>query len=139
MQLASLVAVLAAALSVSAHFTLTTPPTRGFDELVEDVGPCGGFDTPSATRAVFSSSSNITVRFADSKGSASVKLAVGEAPAAFPITLGSVELSKRGVYNLPFDLSAVGVSNNGASATIQISISSSHGTLFQCSDVVLAL
>ncbi|KAI7889243.1 uncharacterized protein EV154DRAFT_553271 [Mucor mucedo] len=35
---------------VSAHFTLTYPSSRGFDDTKEATAPCGGFDTPSAQR-----------------------------------------------------------------------------------------
>lgn len=49
------IAILAVALVtmqslVSAHFTLTYPSSRGFDESKEALGPCGSFDTPSAQR-----------------------------------------------------------------------------------------
>lgn len=33
-----------------AHFTLTYPTSRGFEESKEPLAPCGGFDTPSAQR-----------------------------------------------------------------------------------------
>jgi uncharacterized protein YdeI (BOF family) len=33
-----------------AHFTLTYPVSRGFDENSEPTGPCGGFNTPSSQR-----------------------------------------------------------------------------------------
>ena len=34
----------------TAHFTLTYPKSRGFDESKEAIGPCGSFDTPSSDR-----------------------------------------------------------------------------------------
>lgn len=44
------VALLVCLQLVSAHFTLTYPSSRGFDDTKEATAPCGGFDTPSAQR-----------------------------------------------------------------------------------------
>ncbi|KAL2913323.1 hypothetical protein HK105_207201 [Polyrhizophydium stewartii] len=139
MQLTTILAALAAAASVSAHFSVTTPPSRGLDELIEDQAPCGGFNTPSTTRTTFGQSSNVTIRLADTNSNVYVKIGYGANPTSFATTLGSTFYAKKGVYNLPFSLSAVPASNNGQPATIQISINGSHGALYQCSDVTLSL
>ena len=38
---------------VFAHFKLTNPPARGSDELTQDQGPCGGYNTPQTSRPDF--------------------------------------------------------------------------------------
>ncbi|KAL2916410.1 hypothetical protein HK105_204166 [Polyrhizophydium stewartii] len=122
----------------AAHFSLTVPPTRLFDELEEINAPCGGGNTPSATRTVFTKDSKVTIKFADKQGTASVFLGIGENPTTFPIKVGELTMSKFGDYDIPLDFSSVPAANAKSPATIQV-IVNSDGALYQCGDVTLNL
>ncbi|KAL2912868.1 hypothetical protein HK105_207649 [Polyrhizophydium stewartii] len=139
MQLTTILAALAAAASVSAHFTVTTPPSRGFDELIEDQAPCGGFNTPSTTRTTFGKDSNVTIRLADDSATTTVRIGYGSNPKKFKSLVGSASFTSKGVYNIPFNLHKVPRSQSGKPATVQITISGDDGVLYQCSDVILKL
>ncbi|KAL2912869.1 hypothetical protein HK105_207650 [Polyrhizophydium stewartii] len=133
----ALALLLAAAAPAAAHFTISAPPARGHDELVQDEAPCGGFNGPSAARPAFGPSSQLTVRFADTAGELGIFLGIGANPSDFSLQIGKAVLSQRGVYNLTFDLSAVPAANAKSLATVQIRSESEHGSLFECADVTL--
>ncbi|KAI8926962.1 hypothetical protein BC831DRAFT_454500 [Entophlyctis helioformis] len=137
----ALLATLAAASSVSAHFTVTTPAPRGFDELIQPQGPCGGFNATSPTRSSFGPKSPISIRFADANGNVEVRLGLGANPQAadFSYKIGAVSLTKVGVYDLAFDLSAIPAASAKAPATVQIVATTPDGVLYACSDVMLDL
>ncbi|GAA5961599.1 hypothetical protein JCM10213_007194, partial [Rhodosporidiobolus nylandii] len=85
MKTSTALATLAVAASLaSAHFTLDYPPTRGFDE---DLEPnfCGGFSTPSSSRAPFPLSGSAPVLIDSHHPSAEVAilLSFSENPTSF--------------------------------------------------------
>ncbi|EGF81337.1 hypothetical protein BATDEDRAFT_36874 [Batrachochytrium dendrobatidis JAM81] len=122
----------------AAHFTMTSPPARGTDELVQDQGPCGGFGTPSSSRATFGGDSKVSIRMADSVAEAVIYLGVGDNPTSFPHELGRQSFTKIGVYDMSVDFSKLpDTVSDKTQATVQVVLSGGHGTLYQCGDVVV--
>ncbi|KAH6586507.1 hypothetical protein BASA50_000461 [Batrachochytrium salamandrivorans] len=124
--------------AVSAHFVLTSPPGRGFDELTEPTGPCGGFNT-IGMRSSIGMQSNITLKVADTNASAVINFGPGANPTTFPYTLGHHHYAAIGEYTIMIDLAKAGVPGNSTSTaslgTIQVVVTSADGTLYQCADV----
>ncbi|KAH6588517.1 hypothetical protein BASA61_005877 [Batrachochytrium salamandrivorans] len=124
--------------AVSAHFVLTSPPGRGFDELTEPTGPCGGFNT-IGMRSSIGMQSNITLKVADTNASAVINFGPGANPTTFPYTLGHHHYAAIGEYTITIDLAKAGVPGNSTSTaslgTIQVVVTSADGTLYQCADV----
>ncbi|KAJ1345118.1 hypothetical protein BSLG_000633 [Batrachochytrium salamandrivorans] len=117
--------------AVSAHFVLTSPPGRGFDELTEPTGPCGGFNTIGMRSSIEC--------VADTNASAVINFGPGANPTTFPYTLGHHHYAAIGEYTIMIDLAKAGVPGNSTSTaslgTIQVVVTSADGTLYQCADV----
>jgi hypothetical protein len=84
-----LVALCAVLLPVSAHFELTYPTVRGFNEDNAGTGPCAGFDTPASDRTSVSTTSvAVALRMGHDEQAVQVLLALGDNPGNnFNITL----------------------------------------------------
>ncbi|EGF81336.1 hypothetical protein BATDEDRAFT_34896 [Batrachochytrium dendrobatidis JAM81] len=121
---------------VFAHFKLTNPPARGSDELTQDQGPCGGYNTPQTSRPDFKKDSKVSIRMADKTAEATVYLGTGGNPTSFPYQIGHQSFTKIGVYDMSVDFSKLPASvKTGSVATVQIILKGDHGTLYQCADV----
>lgn len=84
-----LAAFSAALLPVSAHFELSYPAVRGFNEDNSGTGPCGGYDTPASDRTSVSTKSlAIALRMGHDEKAVQVLLGLGDNPGNnFNITL----------------------------------------------------
>lgn len=84
-----IVALSAVLLPVSAHFELTYPTVRGFNEDKSGTGPCGGFDTPAADRTSVSTRSvAVALKMGHDEKAVQILLALGDNPGNnFNITL----------------------------------------------------
>ncbi|KAL2912870.1 hypothetical protein HK105_207651 [Polyrhizophydium stewartii] len=130
----ALALLLAAATPAAAHFTISTPPNRGHDELVQDQAPCGGF-AATGPRTAVDQQTSVVIRMADRTSTCNVRLGLGDNPSSFPVQLASQSFTALGVYTIGVNLAAAGSVANGAPATIQVQCSSEHGTLYECSDI----
>ncbi|EGF77258.1 hypothetical protein BATDEDRAFT_36124 [Batrachochytrium dendrobatidis JAM81] len=132
--------IAALASSASAHFILTSPATRGFDELKESTAPCGGYNTV-ASRTNAALKSNLVLEIADANAVITVKFGPGENPTTFPYTLGSRNYTAVGNYTIPIDMTsanASGILQMGQIGTIQVILQGTDGMLYQCADITLA-
>ncbi|KAH6588483.1 hypothetical protein BASA50_010709 [Batrachochytrium salamandrivorans] len=124
----------------AAHFELTKPAPRGFNELIMDKAPCGGFDTPLKKRVCFGPKSVLSIAMADTGASMTVKLGSGSNPRSFPFLMSNYRFTKEGNYNLPAKFANLPKTfTNNSLATIQLALNSEHGTLYQCADVTICL
>ncbi|KAF1966201.1 hypothetical protein BU23DRAFT_487231 [Bimuria novae-zelandiae CBS 107.79] len=134
----SLVAVLPLA---SAHFLLSWPDRRGFDDEKASGGPCGGFDSVSSNRTEFPLSGGpIQLDMHHTQARVAVYLALGNDPTADDFTITLVPtLSEEGPSN--FCLGSVNIPSNlnisaGTNGTIQVVTNGDpSGGLYQCGDV----
>lgn len=118
-------ALLTLPLLATAHFELTYPPARGFDDRGSANYPCGGFDSPSATRTPFSlSGMPIQLEMGHTDKLVQVNMALGNAPTGDDFTITIVPtFQERG----PDDFCMGGVTvpaglnvTEGQNATIQV-------------------
>ncbi|KAH8079961.1 hypothetical protein HD553DRAFT_126541 [Filobasidium floriforme] len=139
----ALLTALAAAATVSAHFTLDYPPTRGFDD---DKEPefCGGFTDPSSPRNVVPLTGNVPIHLDSHHASAAVALLISskEDPQNFDDFSSTLAKSwfqmPQGETCFNVDFSSLGMNFvNGSQVTIQVQYNGGDGNLFQCSDLVL--
>ncbi|KAG8721579.1 hypothetical protein FRC08_012022 [Ceratobasidium sp. 394] len=131
----------------AAHFTLDYPPTRGFDEDIENRF-CGGFNTAGPRSHFPLGAAGINI---DSHhDTANVIALISFDPNPQNITQFSnssngaqltnfIKLDKQGEACLPVNIQSLGLSNvsNGTNATIQIQFDGGDGNLYQCADVTL--
>lgn len=135
-------ALLAALPLASAHFLLTWPDRRGFDDDKATGGPCGGFDTPSSNRTEFPlSGAPVQLDMHHTQTKVAVYLALGNNPTADDFTITLVPtLSEEGPSN--FCLSSVNIPSNlnisaGMNGTIQVvSNGDPTGGLYQVSSAL---
>jgi hypothetical protein len=137
----SLLALASAAGIASAHFTLDSPPTRGFDEDQEPNGPCGGFTTIT-NRTAFGASGG-TYQINSRHASASVQLLVsadGQTFPSQPITSYTVTGLGTVCGNIPGSLLSGAGLKAGDNFTLQIVYKSGteSSSLYQCADLTLA-
>ncbi|KAI8967192.1 hypothetical protein BDF20DRAFT_908521 [Mycotypha africana] len=142
----NVVFLLAALLSVQsalAHFQVTYPGSRGFDENKEPTAPCGGFDTVSAARAeVPLKDAFIEINSGHTSYSYVVNVLVNNNPstADFANTSQAVAVAN-GSRNYPqaaclsLDLNKNSAIKAGTNGTIQIIYNGGDGELYQCADV----
>ena len=131
--------ILAAIPVVSAHFLLTWPDRRGFDDDKATGGPCGGFNTPSDNRTQFPLSGGpVQLDMHHTQTRVAVYLALGNNPTADDFTITLVPtLSEEGPQN--FCLGSVNIPSNlnisaGTNGTIQVvSNGDPSGGLYQVS------
>ncbi|KAF9584732.1 hypothetical protein BGW38_005381 [Lunasporangiospora selenospora] len=146
---ASACLVLACASTVAqAHFELTYPATRGFDEDKEPTGPCGGFNTPSASRSEFPIQNGfMNINSGHVNYKATIQLVVNSNPSAADFTAAAASpvsspptISNNHPNNACLqvgDLSKVAGVADGVNATLQILYNGGDSPLYQCADVVL--
>ncbi|KAJ4297989.1 hypothetical protein N0V90_005888 [Kalmusia sp. IMI 367209] len=125
----------------SAHFLLTWPTRRGFDDDKATGGPCGGFDSVSDSRTEFPLSGGpIQLDMHHTQSRVAVYLALGNDPSADDYTITLVpQLSEEGpgnfclgTVNIPSDLNITA----GTNGTIQVVTNGDpNGGLYQCGDV----
>ncbi|KAI8920679.1 hypothetical protein BC831DRAFT_388859, partial [Entophlyctis helioformis] len=128
---ATLLALVAAASSVSAHYSLIRPPARGKDDLISDQAPCGGYNDVGP-RTTVDQKSSVDLSMADAGAACTINFGAGGNPTSFPNRIGAQSFTARGVFTIPIDLA--GFSGPG---TIQTVCTSSHGVLYQCTDVTV--
>lgn len=132
-------ALLAALPLGSAHFLLTWPDRRGFDDDKATGGPCGGFDTPSSNRTQFPlSGAPIQLDMHHTQTKLAVYLALGNNPTADDFTITLVPtLSEEGPSNFCFGSVSIPSNLNiseGTNGTIQVvSNGDPNGGLYQVS------
>ncbi|KAJ3234734.1 hypothetical protein HDU78_005696 [Chytriomyces hyalinus] len=142
-------ALLLAASSAFAHFTISSPKSRKFDEDTENLGPCGNqvlgarsqfpitggsikgdLFHPTAT-ANFSIVISNTDPTASQFGKVFVPIDGGKEATNVALKQGSFDSGS-------IDLSKVSGAVEGANATLQVVVSTTDGTLYQCMDVTLS-
>ncbi|KAF2259065.1 hypothetical protein CC78DRAFT_84597 [Lojkania enalia] len=125
-----------------AHFVLTWPPSRGFDDANAVNFPCGGFDSASSSRTDFPMSGGpIQLDMHHTQTNLAVYLAVGSDPGNnYNITLRPTLAEEGpgnfclGMVSVPSDLNI----SDGTPATIQVVTNGDpDGGLYQCADVTL--
>ncbi|KAI5851205.1 hypothetical protein DFP73DRAFT_454072, partial [Morchella snyderi] len=131
-----------AAAAVSAHFSLTYPTSRGDSDETQAESPCGGLNTPSNERSLWSTTGG-TLKFeaGHDEAETAVYLAIGNNPTAndFNITLSPVFMQiGLGAFcwnTLTVPDGTPGVAD-GANATIQV-VQRGHtgGGLYNCADI----
>lgn len=147
----SALAVLLLASSAAAHFTLDYPLTRGFDEDLETQNFCGGYPNVLTPRQPWyyrngpiqidshhdTATVNIYISY-DVPSSAQSFLATSNGTSVPPLRH---DLAIKGQGEFCFHANATGVEGvqvgSGTNATLMVEfISTVHGRLYQCSDVV---
>lgn len=131
-------ALLAALPLTSAHFTLTWPTNRGFDDTKAGTFPCGGFDSVKEPRTDFPLSGGpIQLNMEHTQTNLAVYLAIGDNPGSnYSIKLVP-QLAQEGPGD--FCLGSVGLPaglnvSDGTKATIQVvSNGDPDGGLYQVS------
>ncbi|KAK4513326.1 Ribosome biogenesis ATPase rix7 [Mucor velutinosus] len=144
--IAVLVVALVSLQSVLAHYTITYPNSRGFDETKEPTAPCGGFDTVG-TRTPFPLKGGfVEISSGHTSYSYVVNLLVENAPttadfsnstANVQVATGSRSYPQAACLSLD-NLSKNAAAKAGANATIQVVYNGGDGELYQCIDVTLA-
>ncbi|RUS27429.1 hypothetical protein BC938DRAFT_483263 [Jimgerdemannia flammicorona] len=148
MQRAILLFVLLALLasSVSAHFILTYPVSRGFDDDMEPTSPCGSFNTLQ-NRTLFPISSGfVEINSGHVKATLQINIIFSSNPQTTDFSAAAnssasvkTNVDHPGFSCVPFDLSANSLAKNGTNATIQAVFNSGEeSTLYQCTDVILS-
>ncbi|KAI9263167.1 hypothetical protein BDA99DRAFT_407798, partial [Phascolomyces articulosus] len=129
--------------SVSAHYQLTYPQSRGFNEDREPTAPCGGFDSVSSRSQFPLQNGFVQINSGHTDYTYEVKLVTNSTnPTASDFT--SAPTVAKGSRNypadacLPIDLGNVQGLSAGTNATIQVVYDGGDGLLYQCADVTLA-
>ncbi|CAO3655164.1 unnamed protein product [Mucor fragilis] len=135
--IAALVVALVSLQTVLAHYTVTYPSSRGFDETKEPTAPCGGFDTVG-TRTPFPLKGGfVEINSGHTSYSYVVNLLVKDAPttADFSNSTANVQVAT-GTRAYPQaaclsldDLSKNADAKAGAEATLQIVVSDWNNTM----------
>ena len=134
---ATVVAGLTLLQSVSAHYQLTYPESRGFNEDNEPNAPCGGFNSPSSNRTQFPLQNGfVEINSGHTSYSYEIKLVTNSANpstadfnSASTIATGSRNYPSNAC--LPVDLSSVSNASAGTNATIQVIYDGGDGKLYQ--------
>lgn len=127
--------------TVFGHYQLTYPPSRGFDESREVIGPCGGFDSVSSNRTDFPLKNGfVEINSEHTKYTYKVNIAYGSKPTAADFTSDTSMVAQGQVAYpsqscLPVDLSSVKNATDGTLATLQILYMAGDGDLYQVSMV----
>lgn len=125
----------------SAHFTLSYPKSRGFDESKEAVGPCGGFDTPSSQRVQMPlKNSFIQVNSGHVAYSYNINAVVKNDPTASDFSSNVVKVAE-GTRSYPEE-SCLPLNFNDSfktntNVTLQVVYNGGDGLLYQVSFVVI--
>ncbi|KAI9343626.1 hypothetical protein BDR26DRAFT_858434 [Obelidium mucronatum] len=136
-------AILLAATAASAHFVITSPASRPFDEDGQPFGPCGGQTLGKRTAfplvggtvagALYhpSATANFSIVISNTDPTASQ---FGQVPIGPGF---NVKLTEGPFQTDAFDLSAIPGAVDGANATMQVAVNTVDGILYICADVTL--
>ncbi|KAI9361087.1 hypothetical protein BD770DRAFT_318236 [Pilaira anomala] len=123
---------------VSAHFELTYPPSRGYDEARESIAPCGGFNTVGQNRTLVPLNDSFVQINSDHTSYTYIVNVLRNANPTVPDFTGSdLYTVAYGARDYPedsciaFDVSNTTEFANGTSATIQIVFNGGDGVLYQ--------
>jgi hypothetical protein len=137
---ALLIAALISAQAVLAHFQLTYPASRGFDETKEPTAPCGGFDTIQSPRTMVPlKNAFVEINSEHISYTYTVSVLVNNAPAVADFSTSNLTQVASGNRNYPqsaclsMDLTKDSSIVNGANATIQVVFNGGDGQLYQVS------
>ncbi|KAI9470583.1 MAG: hypothetical protein EXX96DRAFT_653703 [Benjaminiella poitrasii] len=142
--LVALVATLLSAQAVLAHFQLTYPETRGFNEDQEPTAPCGGFDTVGSRTQFPLKDGFVEINSGHTSYSYVVNVLVNNNPTASDFSSNSTVQVASGSRDYPQAAClSLNLTNSpdikaGANATIQIIYNGGDGQLYQCTDVVFS-
>ncbi|CAG8961016.1 hypothetical protein HYFRA_00002556 [Hymenoscyphus fraxineus] len=139
----SITALVALASAATAHFTLSYPAVRGFDEDKLDQFPCGSIDTVSATRTPWPlTGGSIALEMGHSSSTIQVTIAFGNDPGSSFNTIIQRPISQTGLGS--FCLTGItlpsGVNvTSGTNATIQVITNGDpSGGLYNCADITFS-
>ncbi|QRV76122.1 nucleoporin-interacting protein NIC96 [Ceratobasidium sp. AG-Ba] len=145
--MARIIAIASLVASAAAHFTLDWPPTRGFDEDIENRF-CGGFNTPGPRSPFPLGAAGINIDSHHDTANLIALISFASNPQNLTQFSNSsdgaqltnfIRLTKQGEACIPVNIESLGLSNvsNGTNATIQIQFDGGDGNLYQCADVTL--
>ncbi|KAI8375313.1 hypothetical protein EDC96DRAFT_496781 [Choanephora cucurbitarum] len=123
---------------VNAHFTLTYPSSRGFDESKESTAPCGNFDSVSSTRVKLPKSAFVEINSGHVSYSYVINAVYSNNPSTNDFSGSSLKQLATGTRSypqnacLPFQFGDD--VENGTNATIQVEYNGGDGILYQCFD-----
>jgi len=130
----------------SAHFLLTWPPARGFDDSTAPNFPCGGFDTVFSNRTTWPATGGpIQLDMHHTQSDIEVLIALGSDPGVNYNIVMRPTFLQQGLGNFCIGMVSVPSSVNiteGMPATIQVVSNGDEagsGGLYQCADVTLTL
>ncbi|EUC53835.1 nucleoporin-interacting protein NIC96, partial [Rhizoctonia solani AG-3 Rhs1AP] len=146
-QMTPIFAIAALAAAASAHFTLDWPPTRGFNEDIENQF-CGGFLNAGARSPFPLGAAGVNIGSTHDTANVIVLISFDANPQNITQFSNSsngaqltsfIKLDKQGEACIPVNIQSLGLSNvaNGTNATIQIQYDGGDGNLYQCADVTL--
>ncbi|GJJ71603.1 hypothetical protein EMPS_03953 [Entomortierella parvispora] len=140
---ATLAAALLCSSAASAHFILTYPASRGFNDDAEPTGPCGGFNALSNRTQFPLTNGFVEILSVHPSSTLQINVVLGSNPAAADFTAAastpanSTSMNHPGHGCFPLNLSSFNGAANNANATIQLIYNGGDGPLYQCADVVL--
>lgn len=109
-----------------AHFTMTYPSSRGFNEDQEPISPCGGFNTASSERVVFPlQNAFIEINSGHTSYSYEINAITGNST----VQVGKGSRSYPQAACLPLQLTDS--IKNGTSTTLQVVYNGGDGLLYQ--------
>ena len=134
-----LIVALISAHTVLAHFQLTYPASRGFDETKEPTAPCGGFDSIGSRVQVPLKNAFVEINSEHTSYTYTVSVLVNNSPVVADFSTSNLTQVATGSRNypesacLPMDLSKNTAIKDGANATIQVVFNGGDGSLYQVS------
>lgn len=140
---ALLLVALISSQAVLAHFQLTYPASRGFDETKEATAPCGGFDTLQTRTLVPLKNAFVEINSEHTSYTYTVSVLVENSPAVADFSSSNLTQVASGNRNYPqsaclsLDLTKDASIVNGANATIQVVFNGGDGLLYQVSNLFL--
>ncbi|KAG0238777.1 hypothetical protein BGW42_002643 [Actinomortierella wolfii] len=130
-------------IAAHAHFTVTYPPSRGFDDAKEPQAPCGSFNNVTNRVDFPLSNGFFEIDSGHVKADIVINLVLRENPtdadftAAASTPAAKLSVSQPGANCLPVDLSSFAGAKDGVNGTLQIVYNGGDSPLYQCTDVVL--
>lgn len=133
---------LSALQTASAHFTLTYPPTRGFDHDHEDVAPCGNFNSVGNRTEFPLQDGFVQITSGHTSYSYEVKLVTGSNPQTQDFNSSATTVAQGQVNHPEGACIPLNLGNNtqsGTNATIQVVFNGGDGNLYQVSKIWFTL
>ncbi|KAG0170636.1 hypothetical protein DFQ28_000160 [Apophysomyces sp. BC1034] len=127
----------------SAHFQLTYPTSRGFNEDQEPTAPCGGFDSVQPRTQFPLQNGFVEIAAHHPQYTYQVNVLINNQPTTADFVAANLKQIAMGQRNypmaacLPVNFANVTDAKNGVNATIQVLFNGGDGQLYQCTDVVL--